>query len=474
MIDANSIANEIRENVESQERESFAVEEILGSIVSEIKDVDFRELCQAPSDQRLTKTDYSVVLVDYLLNRQNLDICMVEGKIKIYNQRYWVPVDSKTFRCFLVDAAVAMGAPGTKIRHYSYADDMYKQFCLRVKNVECTREQVLMNLQNGTLEVTPNGPIVREFRKEDYLSHILPFCYEPSAECPMFDKMINRNLPDLDSQKMLFEYIGSIFVPNLKLEKVLMLYGSGANGKSVMFEIIRAMLGPENVCSYTLRSLTQREGYFRAELAGKLLNYASEINSSEVDSATFKTLASHEPVEARRPYCEAFTMTDYAKLLFNMNQLPDTKDLTDSFFRRLAIIPFNVRIPDEEQDPDLAAKIIEKELPGIFNLVVDGLKRVLRQRHLTDSKLAKDVIEEYRHDSDTIQQFLDMVGLKPGNDYKELASFLYNDYRSYARVVCNNIESLKSFSSALVNKGFKRVRQAKGAYIYYSKKDEQV
>ena len=54
-------------------------------------------------------------------------------------------------------------------------------------------------------------------------------------------------------------------------EKVLLLYGSGANGKSVFFEIIMAMLGPENVCNYSLEQLTNDDKYQRAMIGAAVL-----------------------------------------------------------------------------------------------------------------------------------------------------------------------------------------------------------
>jgi hypothetical protein len=57
-------------------------------------------------------------------------------------------------------------------------------------------------------------------------------------------------------------------------------------------------LGIDNVSSYSLQSLTNDNGYFRAKLANKLVNYASEING-KLEASIFKAMVSGEPVEAR-------------------------------------------------------------------------------------------------------------------------------------------------------------------------------
>jgi putative DNA primase/helicase len=114
-------------------------------------------------------------------------------------------------------------------------------------------------------------------------------------------------------------------------------------------------------------------------LANKLVNYASEINGN-LEASIFKQLVSGEPVEARLPYGQPFHFEEYAKLIFNCNELPKDVEHTNAYFRRFLIIPFDVTIPPQEQDKNLHTKIIEKELSGVFNWVLQGLNRLLEQK----------------------------------------------------------------------------------------------
>ena len=84
-------------------------------------------------------------------------------------------------------------------------------------------------------------------------------------------------------------------------------------------------------------------------IANKLVNYASEI-SGKLETSIFKQLVSGEPVEARLPYGKPFSITGYAKLIFNCNELPKDVEQTRGYFRRFLIIPFEVTIPEAEQD----------------------------------------------------------------------------------------------------------------------------
>ena len=105
-----------------------------------------------------------------------------------------------------------------------------------------------------------------------------------------------------------------------------MLYGGGANGKSVFFEIVNALLGAENIICHSLQDLTDGSGYYRAQLANKLVNYASEING-KLESSIFKQLVSGEPVSARLPYASRFILRSMPGLFLTVMNFREVTSL---------------------------------------------------------------------------------------------------------------------------------------------------
>ena len=81
----------------------------------------------------------------------------------------------------------------------------------------------------------------------------------------IFKNFLDQILPEKELQAIIAEYFGSIFISKkvMKFEKALFLYGSGSNGKSVLFDIIKALIGNHNFSSYSIESLTKSE-YTRA------------------------------------------------------------------------------------------------------------------------------------------------------------------------------------------------------------------
>jgi putative DNA primase/helicase len=240
-------------------------------------------------------------------------------------------------------------------------------------------------------------------------------------------------LPDIDLQKVLAEGFGYIFIPSkkLKLEKMLVLSGDGSNGKSVSFEVLSALLGPENLSSYSIEKLTTEETH-RAKIADKLVNYCSEI-SVNLEPSMFKALVSGESVPARELYGKPFHIENYAKLIANANKLPTVAEHTHAWFRRFLIVPFNITIPDHEQDTQLANKIIASELPGVLNWVLTGLRRLLIQGHFTDSEAIRTQTELYKRQSDTVRLFLDEYAYQPASDQYTSLQDLYREYQTFCR-----------------------------------------
>lgn len=378
----------------------------------------------------------SIKNVSKTATKNRWGLCKNHDFIYLYNGTFWAELDKDEFQKFLGEAAEKMGVRWDNAQDYQFREQLFKQFLATeyLSNPQGDNNKVLINLQNGTFEISPQGTNLRPFDRSDFITYQLPFEYNPQAKAPLFEAYLKKVLPDPERQRVLAEYLGFVFIKHgsnaLKEEKALILYGTGANGKSVFFEVVNALLGTDNVSSYSLQSLTNDNGYFRAKLANKLVNYASEINGN-LEASIFKQLVSGEPVEARLPYGQPFILKQYAKLIFNCNELPKDVEHTNAYFRRFLIIPFDVTIPPHEQDKNLHTKIIEKELSGVFNWVLQGLNRLLEQKKFSDCEAAQQAVEQYKIESNSVQMFLNENEYKGSLTNYKLIKDLYPEYRAF-------------------------------------------
>lgn len=396
----------------------------------------YKELTKKLDCYRLNKNHYLILCIEQLLKiaiANKWGLCKKNGFIYLYNGNYWSEIDKERFQSFLGNVALKMGVEKFKGKIHTFKDELFKQFMADayLPTPPPKKNNVLINLQNGTFEITPTKRGLRNFDRNDFLTHQLPFEYEPEATAPLFQKYLDEVLPDKDKQKVFAEYCGYIFIkPSvLKLEKMLILYGTGANGKSVFFEILNALLGTENVSNYSLQSLTNDNGYFRAKIANKLVNYASEING-KLETDIFKQMASGEPIEARSPYGEPFILNEYAKLIFNCNELPKDVEHTNAYFRRFLIIGFDVTIPENKQDKELPQKIINNELSGVFNWILQGLERLLIQKNFSKCEAIENARSNYEKQSDSVKMFIDEFEYKTATEYTAIST-LYIQYKGF-------------------------------------------
>ena len=173
----------------------------------------------------------------------------------IYTGCHWKNVSRPLLKEFLAVAANKADFNYYDIRLSRNIEKLYNQFvslCTLVPNLNEKQDEVKINLQNGTFVISKEKKELRDFDKKDFFKYQLPFKYNPEAKCDEFKVFLNQVLPEKESQMILAEYLGYIFINNLKLEKCLILKGEGSNGKSVIFEIVQALLGEHNTCSYTI------------------------------------------------------------------------------------------------------------------------------------------------------------------------------------------------------------------------------
>ena len=238
----------------------------------------------------------------------------------------------------------------------------------------------------------------------------------------------------------------------MKLEKVLFFYGSGANGKSVLLNIIRALIGEQQCCEFSLESIT-KEQFTRAQLGNYIFNLCTEI-SGRLKTDIFKTLASREPLSARHPYGRPFQVKDYATSIFAMNELPKDVEQTNAFYRRFLIIPFDVRIPDEEQDHNLASKIINNEMSGVLNYVIKGAKSLLKKWQFDIPLAIQNVVEKFRQESDSVLMFIEENRLRPSSTPWKSLPKAHTSYRKQCCVENSHPIAKRTFAKRLRALGF--------------------
>lgn len=237
-----------------------------------------------------------------------------------------------------------------------------------------------LNVLNGMIKIGIFGET--HSHGPEYYSRIqLPVTYDDKIDCPRWDQFLREVFPDdPEKAKALQAYFGYCLLPHCRHQRCLFMIGSGANGKSVVIDVLVSILGVDNVCSLPLQLMGER--FLVGQLKDKLVNVASELATNRpVDTANFKDAVAGGLLMADQKHGKPFAFYSIAKHIFSMNEVPKITDKSYGFQRRPLVIMFHERFEGDRRDPELTQQLI-KERAGIFNWMMEGLYIVLEKGDL--------------------------------------------------------------------------------------------
>lgn len=292
-----------------------------------------------------------------------------------------------------------------------------------------------INLQNGVLNLKTME--MEDHNPDKFFTYILPYGYDPSAECPTFEYFLD-SVTRGDKQLMklvrqIFAYCLSNMHPS-KMEKFFLFYGPGGNGKSRAKMVLEKLMGKDNVSNVSLKNIGKENSIIQAQ--DTKANISSESPKSFRDGETLKKLVSGEEVEMRYYYSDQFMASVNAKFIFMANEMPRTSDVTEGLYRRMVIVPFNANFYNGKEaaqaDKNIEDKMY-KELSGIFNLIIKELIELKQTEKFVEPTVCLDAMERYKKDNDSVAGFIDEYDIKAVSDSERyvVVSELAYEYKKY-------------------------------------------
>ena len=328
----------------------------------------------------------------------------INSPVRYYNGCYYL-FNGKIYEvvdAFVIEQAYQLLLTDLYIAPMIYNSSVRKDvFMAAIESFNVLRPSFsLVAFRNGVVDFGKGlkNPHLLPFSTEHHVTYYHPYDYDPNAKCPRFMNFLYEVLPDRTSRMILQMFMGLGLIErgmayNLygggassKVEMCLVMVGGGANGKSVLFDIACAIFGNEKVSKMDYSELTADgdEGMRgRWPIRNAIFNWSSDSDSRKFgrkNTGMFKRMVSGEPVPIRSLGKNISEPNTVPYLVFALNDLPLSDDASYGFIRRLQYVSFDVAIPKERQDPELAARIIEKELSGVFNWVFRGSLEIRRRR----------------------------------------------------------------------------------------------
>jgi putative DNA primase/helicase len=291
---------------------------------------------------------------------------------------------------------------------------------------------------------------------------------EPSEnpDCPEFQKFLEKILESKSLINYMQVLLGYLLTGETEEQELYLFFGTGANGKSTILEVIRKILGP--LYAMTTDSKTFLVSQARnvrndiARLKGARAVISSEIpQGGKMDENTIKLLTGGDNVECRYLYKEFFEYTPQFKIILAANNLPEIQGADYGIKRRIKIVPFKKRINPEEMDKKLSQKL-EKELPGIFRWMIEGAKEWY-ENGFPECPEVEKATHEFWEKKDQAEEFLEDC-CEINTDKNTSLLDLYLRYLAWAKHTDYVMLGKKNFGDLMRQKNFAQAKSGSKRY----------
>lgn len=232
----------------------------------------------------------------------------------------------------------------------------------------------LIAFQNKVFDL--NSGEFKDFRPEYYLTNKLKIKIDENIkDCPNIDRFFSESIGG-EYKEILYDLAAYCLFKQFPYQKVFFIHGPASTGKSQYMNLLEVFLGENNYCSFEPNDI-QKDPYAAGQMLYKLANIASDINYNALDNVNqIKKLSGGDTIKVRLMYKEPFNEKIYCKQIFSTNKMPEVKEKTNAWYRRIYPIEFANIVPQEKRNPFIIYSLTEeKELQG---LAYKCMKRLIK------------------------------------------------------------------------------------------------
>jgi putative DNA primase/helicase len=335
---------------------------------------------------------------------------------------------------------------------------------IRFRAEDLDNHDDLLNVNNGTLDLSTGDLMPHD--PDDLLTKVAGTWYAPDAPRPTFDRFLSTVLPNPDLRAYVKRIAGYMLAGGNPERILPVFYGVGRNGKTVLVEILLEVMGDYGTKTPVSTFLAKRTGGPTNDLArlrGARLISASEFEEgARTNIALVKEVTGDGKITARFLHKEFIEFRLSGTVLLDSNHMPWV-GAGPAVWDRLRIIPFEVRIPEEDVDPDLKAKL-RRELPGILAWAVEGYQEY-RERGLDEPAAVLQASMAERSEQDIVGQFIEEWCVR-SSEAEVTKADLFAAYSEWCQQAKEFSLTKRQFGARMKESGFGARRGAKGVELW--------
>ena len=305
-----------------------------------------------------------------------------------------------------------------------------------------------IHLANGTLML--DGSFTEG--KPEIVRCRLPVAYNPGAPTPARWLAFLDGLLYPEDIPTLQEYIGYCLIPSNKGQRMMVIKGSGGEGKSQIGVVLSRLFGC-NMKDGSIGKISENR-FARADLEHTLLCVDDDMRMEALRQTNYvkSIVTAQGQMDLERKGKQSYQGWMYARLLaFSNGDLQALYDRSDGFYRRQLILTTKDKPLSRVDDPDIAEKMAA-EVEGILLWAFEGLQRLVKNGfQFTESDRAKRNRELVKRDNNNVFDFLESEGyIRLKADACTSSKELYEVYKMWCEENSLNAIKARGFSDALI------------------------
>ena len=299
--------------------------------------------------------------------------------------------------------------------------------------VEMSRSpEGLLLFDNGVLEISSGKLLLHD--KKYLTTVILPYDYQRDAYASRWHTFMSEVFEgDQERIALLQEWLGYMLSPTYQYQKIMLFIGPRRAGKSLIGEVMHALVGDQNYTGASLESFADDD--FLDSLRNKTVAFSGDtakyIARSKIDRVIerIKKISGNDDVDFGRKYKSRMSCHIPTRLTISANHVPQLFDASEALAYRFIVLPFEVSFVDRE-DPYLL-ETLTREIEGIAIWALQGLARLNTNQCFTVPRASAEETAFINESYSPLRIFLDQYCELKGDDFISTKD-LYDAYRSWA------------------------------------------
>lgn len=209
---------------------------------------------------------------------------------------------------------------------------------------------------------------------------------------------------DDEVEKLLWQVIAALFRPDHSFDKAIFLVSeSGSNGKGTFLELLRNLVGRNRVATVSLADFDRPFMPIQLASSFAVLSDESRVGGYLQRAENLKSWISHDWVMMDRKNRDSIQVKGRGLSVFCLNELPSSRDKTESLYRRFLAVPFKRRYVDEDKNPLIKSDYLKR--PEVLDYVTHKALSMPLFEAFDVPAASEELLDDIRVDNDPVSQF---------------------------------------------------------------------